>query len=259
MDLREIRARGEVVRHPWELARFEVVCDLLKKYVGEKDRLNILDLGCGDTFFVENLAQRFTNSQFYGVDIEFADEDLEMLSDKLKDEPIQLFRTLDDLEAGAAPKAIDIVLLLDVVEHIEFDVEFLQMLHNKSYITDQTKIFITVPAFQSLYTSHDDFLGHYRRYDNTHLERTIQKAGFQKLKVGYFFGSLLPVRALKVVKEKLFGKDEESTGLVEWSGSKGKTNLIKNVLQLDYKIGQITGGKLPGLSNYIVINKDVRR
>jgi hypothetical protein len=255
MDLREIRAREEVVRHPWELARFEVVCDLLKKYIKETESLNMLDLGCGDTFFVENLAQRFSNSRFYGVDIEFEEADLDALGEKLKGQPIQLFQSLDNMEAEAAPQEIDIVLLLDVVEHIEFDVEFLQMLHRKPYITERTKIIITVPAFQSLYTSHDDFLGHYRRYDNAHLKKTIEKAGFQSVKVGYFFGSLLPVRALKVAKEKLLGKDKASTGLVEWSGSEGKTTFIKNVLQLDYKIGQLTGGKLPGLSNYIVIQK----
>ncbi|MEN0046601.1 MAG: class I SAM-dependent methyltransferase [Bacteroidota bacterium] len=258
MDLREARARTEIVRHPWELARFEVVNDILLQHFDASDQLQVLDLGCGDTFFVENLAQRFLNSTFYGVDIEFQEEDLAYYAETFKDKSIAVFDSLEQMEQQRSIQQIDAVLLLDVVEHIEKDVAFLQMLFEKNYITEATKIFITVPAFQSLYTTHDDFLGHYRRYTNRTLVQTIQQAGFQKFKVGYFFTSLLPVRLLKVVKERILGKDQESTGLVEWSGSKGTTSLMKQILISDYKFSHFfrkIGIKIPGLSNYIVIRK----
>lgn len=258
MDLREARARTEIVRHPWELARFEVVNDILLQHFKATDQLQVLDLGCGDTFFVENLSQRFPNSTFYGVDIEFQAEDLAYYAAAFEDKPIATFDSLEQMEQQQSIQQIDAVLLLDVVEHIEKDIAFLQMLFEKSYITKDTKIFITVPAFQSLYTTHDDFLGHYRRYTNSSLVKTIQQAGFQKLKVGYFFTSLLPVRLLKVVKERILGKDQESTGLVEWSGSEGTTKLIKQILIADYKFSHFfrkIGIKIPGLSNYIVIRK----
>jgi len=258
MDLREARARTEIVRHPWELARFEVVNDILLQHFEATDQLQVLDLGCGDTFFVENLSQRFPNSTFYGVDIEFQAEDLAYYAAAFEGKPIATFDSLEQMEQRRSIQQIDAVLLLDVVEHIEKDIAFLQMLFEKNYITKDTKIFITVPAFQSLYTTHDDFLGHYRRYTNNSLVKTIQQAGFRKLKVGYFFTSLLPVRLLKVVKERILGKDQESTGLVEWSGSESTTKLIKQILITDYKFSHFfrkIGIKIPGLSNYIVIKK----
>jgi len=258
MDLREARARQEIVRHPWELARFEVVNDILLRYFNAGDRLNVLDLGCGDTFFVENLSKRFPNSQFYGVDIEFKEDDLAYFEEAFKGKNIAAYDALESMEAAENIAQIDVVLLLDVVEHIEQDIAFLKMLHAKNYITTDTKIFITVPAFQGLYTTHDDFLGHYRRYNNPHLVETIQSSGYQHLEVGYFFKSLLLPRALKALKERLFGKDKVSTGLVEWSGGESTTNFIKQVLITDYKIAQFfrkIGLKLPGLSNYIVIQK----
>ncbi|MEM8523732.1 MAG: methyltransferase domain-containing protein [Bacteroidota bacterium] len=258
MDLREARARTEIVRHPWELARFEVVNDILLQHFEALDELQVLDLGCGDTFFVENLAQRFLKSTFYGVDIEFKADDLAYYAEAFEDKPIAVFDSLEQMEQQRSIQQIDAVLLLDVVEHIEYDVEFLKMLYSKNYITENTKIFITVPAFQSLYTTHDDFLGHYRRYTNATLVNTIQQAGFQKIKVGYFFASLLPVRLLKVFKERLIGKDQESTGLVEWSGSAATTTLMKQILVADYKISRFfrkIGIKILGLSNYIVTKK----
>jgi len=258
MDLREARARTEIVRHPWELARFEVVNDILLQHFDSSDQLQVLDLGCGDTFFVENLSQHFPNSTFYGVDIEFQEDDLAFYEDTFTNKPIAVFDSLEQMEQQYSVQKIDAVLLLDVVEHIEKDIEFLQMLFEKNYITKTTKIFITVPAFQSLYTTHDDFLGHYRRYNNNTLIKTIKQAGFQKLKVGYFFTSLLPVRFLKVIKERLLGKDQESTGLVEWSGNRATTNLMKQILIADYKFSHFfrrIGVKIPGLSNYIVIRK----
>ncbi|MEM0992940.1 MAG: class I SAM-dependent methyltransferase [Bacteroidota bacterium] len=256
MDLREARARQEIVRHPWELARFEVVNDILLQHFKASNRLKVLDLGCGDTFFVENLSKRFPNSQFYGVDIEFQEDDLAYFADAFSDKAIAVYDSLENMEQAENIEQIDAVLLLDVVEHIEHDIAFLKMLRAKNYITAHTKVFITVPAFQGLYTTHDDFLGHYRRYNNAHLVDTIQQSGYQKIKVGYFFWSLLPVRLLKAIKERLFGKDKVSTGLVEWSGSASQTNFIKQVLISDYRIGAFfrkIGVKLPGLSNYIVM------
>jgi len=120
---------------------------------------------------------------------------------------------------------------------------------------------ITVPAYQSLFCSHDHFLGHYRRYTNRSLKQTIEKAGFEKLKLGYFFFSLLMPRILQTLKERISKPDlsKSTTGLVEWGGGKGITSIIKGVLRLDHRITHgikmLTGLSLPGLSNYILCKR----
>ena len=258
MDLRESRARQIIIRHPWELARLEVVDQVIRDHFNQEKGLTVLDVGCGDTFFVEKLSERYTQCSFYAIDIEFEATDLELLRAKFKKTPIQVFATLEDMELKSAPASVDIVLLLDVIEHIEDDVSFLQMLLSKPYINAQTKFFITVPAFQGLFMSHDVFLGHFRRYNNASLEASIRQAGMVKTDIGSFFASLLPIRALQTLKERLAGQRENATGLVTWNGSEASAAWMKRILVWDYQLARLfkkIGIKLPGLSNYVVATK----
>lgn len=262
MDLVEVKNRKEKVinRHPWELARFEIVTSLLKDKIRNNDDFNILDIGCGDVFFISKMADIYPKAHFYAIDIAFTDEIIALLKETVKGKNIYLFKTLDDANLHLKKDA-DLVLLLDVVEHIEDDKGFLSSLYNNKAITANTLIMITVPAYQNLFCSHDHFLGHYRRYTNTSLYQTIQSSGFDKVKIGYFFFSLIPPRILQVLKEKIIkpNLNTETTGLVEWNKGSGITNFIKGVLLFDFKIYKfiksITGLSLPGLSNYIICKK----
>lgn len=261
MDLVEVKNRKkEIARHPWELARFEIVRSLLHTHIRNEENYSILDIGCGDIFFISSLADYYPKVSFYAIDIAFTDEIMEQLKTTINGKNIFLFKTLDEA-ARHLKKPADLVLLLDVVEHIEKDVEFLSWLHGHSSISPETLFMITVPAYQSLFCSHDHFLGHYRRYTNRSLKRTIQTAGFRELKLGYFFFSLLLPRILQVFKEKIAKPDltKSTTGLVEWNGGSGVTGFIRGVLQLDHKITHaikaVTRISLPGLSNYILCKK----
>lgn len=263
MDLVEVEKRKEntiTARHPWELARFEVIDSLLQKTIKNETDYTVLDIGCGDIFFISGLSERYPKATFYAIDIAFTDTMIEKYKKLAEGKNIFLFKTLDEATAQLK-KAADLVLLLDVVEHIEDDKGFLTMLHNNKSITEQTRIMITVPAYQSLFCSHDHFLGHYRRYTNSTLLKTITSCGFEKVKLGYFFSSLIPPRILQVWKEKISKPDlnNETTGLVEWKKGKGTTNFIKGVLVFDHHmthfIKQITTLSLPGLSNYIICKK----
>lgn len=106
----------------------------------------------------------------------------------------------------------DLILLLDVIEHVEHDESFLTHLVGK-YSPQKGKIMITVPAFQSIYGRHDAFLGHYRRYHLKEPEEMIIACGLNVLSSGYLFFSLsllLP----KLVLYKLLntGKGTEGVG-----------------------------------------------
>ena len=264
MDLVEVAKRNSVIhnRHPWELARFEVVNDLLKNVIQNEVGYTVLDIGCGDIFFLLKLSELYPKSDFYAIDIAFTDENIAQLTKLAEGKNISLFKTMDEA-AAHLKKPADLVLLLDVVEHIEDDHGFLTSLKNNKAITTATHIIITVPAFQKLFCSHDHFLGHYRRYTNATLLKTIEKAGFTKLKLGYFFFCLIPPRILQVIKEKISKPDltVHTTGLVEWNKGKGMTDLIKNIMLLDFRISKfirsITGLSLVGLSNYILCKKSV--
>lgn len=262
MDLIEVKKRNSkiAVRHPWEDARIQVVKELLRDVFNDRAGFNVLDIGCGDIYVISKLSDAFPQINFYAIDIAFTPEIIETLKAEAGSKKIFLFNSLQEAELRITGKA-DLVLLLDVVEHIADDKLFLSDLHKNNLITNQTHLMITVPAFQSLFCSHDHFLGHYRRYTNRTLLATLKETGYSKIKLGYFFSVLVPPRILQVLKEKVIKPDlnDHTTGLVEWNKGRFVTGMIKGILLLDFKITylikKVTGISIYGLSNYILCKK----
>lgn len=262
MDLVEVEKRNSDVinRHPWELARLKVVATILQKTIKNEPGFTVLDIGCGDIFFITQLNDLYPEVSFFAIDTAFTDTIIQKLSTQINGRKISLFKSMDEARL-LLNKPADLILLLDVVEHIKDDYQFLKDLSNNPLVDSKTNIMITVPAYQSLFCSHDFFLGHYRRYTNKTLLRVVNNSGFVKLRLGYFFSFLLLPRLIQVMKEKIIKPklEENTTGLAEWNGNKTVSNLLKNVLLFDYKISStiksLTGINLMGLSNYILCKK----
>jgi trans-aconitate methyltransferase len=252
MDIIEFQNKQNEQRHPWELARLEVVYRLLRKYLDNGNSL-ILDVGCGDTFVVQELKKRFPAAEFLAIDKAFTPD----LIRQFQTEGIKLARKINEIE-GTGQKA-GMVLLMDVIEHIEDEKAFLHDLLSQAYITPETLFLITVPAYQSLFSAHDVFLQHYRRYSPKALTETLQKSGFEILENGNFFSSLLLPRLAQIAKERIAGR-KEVKGLAAWQGSEKQAALLKEILLLDFKFTgslQRAGIKLPGLSSYALCRKSV--
>lgn len=263
MDLKEVRYKeqSDTLRHPWEQARVQVIHQLLTDhYKGNiPSGLTILDVGCGDTYVAEALYDRFQESSIYAIDIAFSEEQLAALKGHLSNKRIYPFASQEAATANMN-KAVDIVLLLDVVEHIEQDIAFLTDLSNKKGITKDTLFLITVPAYQSLFNSHDVFMEHYRRYTNTTLLQTMEQSGLKSLNMGYFFFSLLPPRIAQKTLESLLNKkaDPGKTGLTTWNKGKFITALVTGTLTADFYLSRflrMLGIKVPGLSNFVLCRK----
>lgn len=80
---------------------------------------------------------------------------------------------------------ISAVGLYDVIEHIENAADFLKDL--KKCLPGDSLIYITVPAYQFLWSDVDVHSGHYRRYTLSSLNVLAEKAGLEKLYASYFF------------------------------------------------------------------------
>jgi 2-polyprenyl-3-methyl-5-hydroxy-6-metoxy-1,4-benzoquinol methylase len=91
--------------------------------------------------------------------------------------------------------------ILDVLEHIENDFDFLRTLKNK-LITDG-RILLTVPAFMALWSSEDKAVGHFRRYTKAGLTGLVESAGFEVIYATYFFSFLyFPVLFVRRLGER---------------------------------------------------------
>jgi hypothetical protein len=118
---------------------------------------------------------------------------------------------------------------------------------------------VTVPAYEWLFSSHDRLLGHYRRYSAGLLRRQLEAGGLAVVEQGRFFGSLLPVRLLQTVRERLFNAPSAAaTGLVTWRASELAARAIAAVLVVDARLTiafSRAGIRLPGLSEFAVCRK----
>ena len=258
MDLVESQRRvvPPEERHPWELARLEAVKRVIRELVRIAPAANIVDVGCGDAFLVAQLAREYPQANFVAVDTALTPDVTETLRHAWAVDNLAMFPDLESAARALGGAKASLVLLLDVIEHIEDDIGFLRDLQARPFFDDRTTVIITVPAFQSLFCSHDEFLGHYRRYTNETLDAHTAQAGLQPVKTTYFFTSLIPPRLVQVVKERWLNiRPTLTTGLVQWNGRATVSRLLTRLLLIDFSIGwnaSRVGIKFWGLSNLTV-------
>jgi hypothetical protein len=257
MDLVEARARNFEAgsRHPWERARLALIGRLVARHLTLQPGDAVLDVGCGDTFVVEGLAQAYPAVRFYAVDSAFTDELIATYRARLKVPNVSLFASLD---AVRLDRPASLVLLMDVIEHVPDDVAFLTDLCARPCIGDRTRLLITVPSYQTLFCSHDRFLGHYRRYSSRTLGRLLDAVRLVPIEAGHLFASLLPVRVLQVLRERVAGSRDAPSDLATWRGGESKARALAAMLTLDGRLGLFlvrVGVRIPGLSNFAICRK----
>jgi hypothetical protein len=82
-------------------------------------------------------------------------------------------------------------LLTDVLEHVANDFDFLSEIVQEAPLNSQ--FVITVPALMSLWSNHDVFLKHYRRYTKKELENLVTQSGLTVNSCRYTYGTVFPL------------------------------------------------------------------
>lgn len=230
MDIKETGLSG-TRRHPWEVAKVRAITRILRPLLGgSKESVRTLDVGCGDGFIAQNVFG--PEGAFKGI-VDGVDTSLtrERLASMAAPPGFQYHSTFDAIEG----KRFDLVLALDVLEHQADDAEFLAEIFNQ-WLSPGGMALFTVPAFNSLFSDHDRFLGHYRRYSLGELERVLGHAPCRIIGKGYLFASLLPVRAVSLAAERIIGRErglETQNGIGSWRGGALTSSLITGALDID--------------------------
>jgi SAM-dependent methyltransferase len=186
--------------HWWFVGRRRIVDHLLSR-LPLNQQTKILEIGCGTGGNLQLLSRY---GQVFGVEM---DEDARRLAKQRSSSPIL---------PGSLPYDIpfpgdlfDFIILMDVLEHVKEDQE--SLLKVRERVRNEGYIVITVPAFQFLWSRHDDLHHHKRRYTKNSLYNLIQKAGYNIVFVTYFNTLLFPVIAIvRVIKNifKINGEDD---------------------------------------------------
>jgi 2-polyprenyl-3-methyl-5-hydroxy-6-metoxy-1,4-benzoquinol methylase len=244
MDLKETHSI-HATRHPWETARLNALRKILQPVLFEG--IKVLDVGCGDGFISRGLFGTLRNKDVTAVDINLSDEWIRVLTTLSQGMRFQR-------EMPAEGERYDLILLLDVIEHIEADREFLADLVT-GHLSPKGKVMITAPAFQSIYGRHDDFLGHYRRYNHNGMMKLTASCGLTVLSSGYlFFSLLLP----KLVIYKLLNLGYDTEGVGNWRKGKVVTALFETLFNIDNSLliqAARLGIRIPGLTVWTLCEK----
>src|SRR6185369_2128690 len=87
----------------------------------------------------------------------------------------------------------DLVLMMDVLEHVDDDSGLVR--HYATKVPSGAHFLVTVPAFRFLWSGHDVFLEHKRRYTLGEIEAAMRDAGLEIVKSSYYFGLIFPLAA----------------------------------------------------------------
>ncbi len=246
MDLREA-ASAQGLRHPWEIARCRALERILRR-ARLPAAARVLDVGCGDGYAGQQLFARCGFGSLVGLDTGLSPEQCAAVAG-----PVRLVREREAL----AGERFDLLLLLDVIEHVPDDDGFLRSLVD-DFLVPGGLVLITVPAFQILYSQHDVFLEHYRRYSAARLAALVRTVGLEVVRRGSLFGSLLLPRALVSLREQLLGPPRGGTrGLADWSHGVFLQRLVAAALELDNRcmLAAADIAPLPGLSLWTLCAK----
>ena len=148
-------------KHWWFKARRNIILSLLLRFMHGEIK-HLVEIGCGTGGNLRLLSQHA--GKVTGVDV--SQDAVEYARERVDGDILQGdFR----LELKDKWQDIDVVLLADVLEHVDDDVNFLGDIIQS--LTPGALIIITVPAHKILWSNHDIALGHKRRYQRVMLQR----------------------------------------------------------------------------------------
>ena len=192
--------------HFWMQWRFFVFKKLLRKAnISSEESLHVLEIGCGKGIFLKQMEQ-CTNWKIDG-----ADTNLEALKDSAAEKSQLLF--YDIMEKRKEFKHVyDIVILMDVLEHIEKTQEFLEAC--LFHLRPDGIIIINVPVLQSMYSVYDEIMGHFRRYNNEKLLKEFNITKISKVITVYWGITLIPLLFLRklIISRNTVRKDVVKKG-----------------------------------------------
>lgn len=180
-------------RHWWFVGRRGIVAALLDRIVPPGPGARLLEAGCGTGGNLGMLGRYGTLKAF-----EYDDDAREIAAGK---SGVEVVPGALPGQVPYARESFGVILLLDVLEHVEDDVGALAAL--KERLSDDGRCLVTVPAFPALWSAHDETHHHFRRYTRQSLTETAEAAGLVVERVFYFNALLLPlamgVRLLKAL------------------------------------------------------------
>lgn len=159
----------------WLTTKTEIICELLGN-LQVSTNSKILDIGSGTGY----VAAMLQNKGYRNITV--SDGLAESLK-ILKSKNFQNIKRIVLPEINLRDK-YDVVLLLDVLEHVKADDASLENIYK--ILSKSGICIVTVPAFMFLWSKKDEDVHHFRRYRKNQLMDLAEKAGFRIRYISYY-------------------------------------------------------------------------
>lgn len=225
--------------HWWYRVRRELVIALLAKYC--RPGCEMLDIGCGPGLLLKELKAKGYQAQ--GIDM----SGLAVAYCRNKG--------LSDVQQGSATalpftdNSFDVILLLDVLEHIENDKAALA--EAKRVLKHDGLIIIFVPCFSWLWGYQDIISQHFRRYTLGGLQGALEN-NFTVVRKTYFnFFLFIPILVIRGLMNLLKLQDQREAKM----NNPALNKILYFIFFLEKKLINL-GGRFPfGVSALLVAKK----
>jgi len=181
-------------KHWWFVARRQILQQVIRQ-LKLPENAQILEAGCGTGGNLQMLSRygQVSAMELDEIACQFANQ-----------------RQVTLVKRGSLPDNIpfasdyDLILILDVIEHLDNDLSALEALYYK--LKPGGCLLVTVPAYMFLWSEHDELNHHKRRYRLKGLKQVVKKAGYQVNYASYFNTFLFPLIAVARGLAKLLPK-----------------------------------------------------
>jgi 2-polyprenyl-3-methyl-5-hydroxy-6-metoxy-1,4-benzoquinol methylase len=241
MDIKEEEILGDLVHSHWYyVSKFRVIQSLIKPL----SITSILDIGAGSGIFSKKLLDSNHVQTARCLDTGYPfDQKTEVYNNK----NIIYVKNIDNIDES-------LILMIDVLEHIENDKDFLNQYVNR--MPKGSYLLISVPAFNFLWSGHDVFLEHKRRYTLPELENLIKKSGLRIIRGRYFFGILFPVIALIRLRNRVLMQKGKLPAKSDMKQLDTFTNKLLTYIHTLESKTLLYINRLAGLSAFCLARKD---
>jgi SAM-dependent methyltransferase len=184
----------------WHVAKRKLVTSILKKEFAPPGRLVEGGIGSARNLVVfRELGYRVTG---FDVMTESVDHARRRGLDDVRIHDLSLPWPLE-------PDSTDVVVLLDVLEHLQDPVEVMK--HVRRILKPGGGIVFTVPAYRWLYGDWDKRLGHFRRYTAHEMKRQAAAAGLHVHNMTHWNAFTFPAAVAVRGYQRLFPAAERGT------------------------------------------------
>lgn len=188
----------------------------------------IMEIGCSSGFFLRDLVKTFPEAIIVGADVVKAP--LFRLANSLAGIPLIRF---DLLRCPLPDRSVDVLVMLNVLEHIEDDRAALKRAFN--LLKPGGALILEVPAGPGLYDAYDAELHHFRRYSSSELQGKLRDAGFKVGRKSHLGFVLFPAFAAVKFINKLSRLRNTATVVGEQAAGTSASGLVKWAMEFEAK------------------------